>query len=688
MTGDGLTRSLNDMWRSVVLYLPTVLVSLLILIAGYLLARLARTLTAKALRRAGFDRVVQSGPAGRLLRPGTPSVTDVCARLVFFVVLLFALQASFGVWGPNPASDLITALISWLPQVLVAIVIVVVTAAIARAAHDLVLAVLGGLAYARVLAKAAAAVIVTLGVIAGLDQIGIATSVTRPLLITILATVAGVIIVGVGGGLIRPMQQRWEGWLDRAAAESAVIRNQARAYAEERSRQAASPQPGSPEAAPRSDAPAPGPSAPTDPSPTGRPAPTGLASTGPASTGSALTGSGPAGSVAADSGPNGPGLVGSGPAGSGSDLPGRDPDEDVAGQDADKTEFLLPQSGPAMADRAAGNADAGRIAGEPGEAGSPSAAAGRSPFVAGGGSPSAVGASDGVGSPSAPGDAGLPSAAGGRLAEDRRRAAEARRAGEADLAAEVHRADEERLADQGGAIVAGAAEPAEPLESAGSENRAVPFDDGTASDQTAVTGSEYPEEGADWAWETRWAEEERRNREADSDETQVIVAPVDDRPHMIPGFDRYDEPPADAGNPTEDDTVFVRAGASETTLLTPGVRPSRPTPEPGSGSEPTADLTDEPTTFLSPGGVAAASAAEEEPTTFLTPGGVGAASADGNESTVSQAGSDEPTTSIITRGADIGDDPTVPDVGRADDPAVGGDDDPTVERPRPGRSQA
>ncbi|GAA0423696.1 hypothetical protein Aca07nite_22890 [Actinoplanes capillaceus] len=239
MAGDGLSRGLSEMWRSVVLYLPSILVFLVILVAGYLLARLARTVTAKTLRRAGFDRAVQRGPAGRLLRPGAPSATDVCARLAFFVVLLFALQLAFGVFGPNPASDLINALLGWLPQVFVGIVIVVVTAAIAGAAHDLILAVLGGLGYARVLAKAVAAVIVTLGVIAGLDQVGIATSVTRPLLVTILATVAGVIIVGVGGGLIRPMQQRWEGWLDRAAAESAAIREQARAYAEERARQAA-----------------------------------------------------------------------------------------------------------------------------------------------------------------------------------------------------------------------------------------------------------------------------------------------------------------------------------------------------------------------------------------------------------------------------------------------------------------
>ncbi|GGM96923.1 hypothetical protein FHR83_000130 [Actinoplanes campanulatus] len=268
MAGDGLSRGLSEMWRSVVLYLPSILVFLVILVVGYLLARLARTVTAKTLRRAGFDRAVQRGPAGRLLRPGAPSATDVCARLAFFVVLLFALQLAFGIFGPNPASDLINALLGWLPQVFVGIVIVVVTAAIAGAAHDLILAVLGGLGYARVLAKAVAAVIVTLGVIAGLDQVGIATSVTRPLLVTILATVAGVIIVGVGGGLIRPMQQRWEGWLDRAAAESAAIREQARAYAGERARQAAeqpSPAPSSPSAA--AEPPAPPAAAPVSASP-------------------------------------------------------------------------------------------------------------------------------------------------------------------------------------------------------------------------------------------------------------------------------------------------------------------------------------------------------------------------------------------------------------------------------------
>src|SRR3954447_16326103 len=232
MTGNGIGQGLSDMWRSVLLFLPKALVFVVILAVGYVLARLLRTLVAKGLRRAGFDKAVSRGTVGRALR--NVSAADLCAKIVFYAVLLFALQLAFGIWGPNPVSDLLTALIAWLPRAFVAIVIVVVAAAIAGAVHDLIVSALGGLPYGKILARVVAIVIVTLGVIAALDQVRIATSVTQPLLIAVLAMVAGVVIVGVGGGLIRPMQHRWEGWLDRASAESELIREHAKAYAEEK----------------------------------------------------------------------------------------------------------------------------------------------------------------------------------------------------------------------------------------------------------------------------------------------------------------------------------------------------------------------------------------------------------------------------------------------------------------------
>ena len=65
-----LSRGLSDMWRSVLLFLPKALVFVVILVVGYVLARIVRTLVAKGLHRVGFDRAVERGALGRLLRRG------------------------------------------------------------------------------------------------------------------------------------------------------------------------------------------------------------------------------------------------------------------------------------------------------------------------------------------------------------------------------------------------------------------------------------------------------------------------------------------------------------------------------------------------------------------------------------------------------------------------------------------
>jgi hypothetical protein len=58
----------------------------------------------------------------------------------------------------------------------------------------------------------------------------VATTVTTPILVAVLATVAGILIVGVGGGLIKPMQARAEQWLSRAESEGQAIAGQAGSY--------------------------------------------------------------------------------------------------------------------------------------------------------------------------------------------------------------------------------------------------------------------------------------------------------------------------------------------------------------------------------------------------------------------------------------------------------------------------
>jgi hypothetical protein len=137
--------------------------------------------------------------------------------------LLFVFQIAFNVFGPNPVSDLIHTIIAWLPRLLVAAVIMVVAIAIANAVFDIVTNALAQFSYGRTLGRIAQVLIVALGAIAALGQIGVATTITMPILIATLATIGGILVVGVGGGLVRPMQERWERMLNKAEIERSRV---------------------------------------------------------------------------------------------------------------------------------------------------------------------------------------------------------------------------------------------------------------------------------------------------------------------------------------------------------------------------------------------------------------------------------------------------------------------------------
>jgi hypothetical protein len=212
------------MWRSVATFAPKLVAFLVILIIGWIVAKLIAKAIDKILERVGFDRAVERGGVRKALARSNYDASTIVSKIVYYALLLFVLQLAFGVFGQNPISDLLSGVIAFLPRLVVALIIVVVASAIAAAVRDLVSNALGGLSYGKLLANIASVFILGLGIIAALNQIGIALTVTLPVLVAILGTIGGILVVGVGGGLIRPMQQRWEDYLSKAEDESRNIR--------------------------------------------------------------------------------------------------------------------------------------------------------------------------------------------------------------------------------------------------------------------------------------------------------------------------------------------------------------------------------------------------------------------------------------------------------------------------------
>lgn len=228
----------ENAWSNIATFIPKLILFLVILVIGLLIAKALQKIVARVLQRAGFDRVVERGGVARALSRTEYDAAGILARIVYWAVVLFTLSTAFGVFGPNPISDYLHAVIAYLPLVFVAIVIVIIAAAIAAAAKLLIQTTLGELSYARVLANVASGLILALGIIAALDQLHIATNVVNAVLYAALAAAVGVIVVAVGGGGIHAMSQRWDNVMakydmekpriQQAAASAPSARDQAR----------------------------------------------------------------------------------------------------------------------------------------------------------------------------------------------------------------------------------------------------------------------------------------------------------------------------------------------------------------------------------------------------------------------------------------------------------------------------
>jgi hypothetical protein len=222
----------SSAWSNVITFVPKLAAALLIILVGYLLAKVVASVLNKVLERVGFDRAVERGGVKQALARSKYDPSDIIAKLAFWLIFLVSLQIAFGVFGPNPISDLLQGLIAYLPNVLVAIVIIVVAAAIAKAVTDLLSNLLSSVQGGQVLAKGAGIAILVFAVFAALDQLQIAPRIVTGLWYALLAAVVGSVIVAVGGGGIRTMQRYWERAVGRAESRGPELRDQVRTSAD------------------------------------------------------------------------------------------------------------------------------------------------------------------------------------------------------------------------------------------------------------------------------------------------------------------------------------------------------------------------------------------------------------------------------------------------------------------------
>ncbi len=197
--------ALVNLWHGFVLFLPTLLGGIILFLVGLIIGNGLGQLVEKiidllkvdtALEKTGFKKFTDR--AGLKLNTGY-----FLGQIVRWLIILSFLIAACNVWGLTAVGDFISSIVNYLPNLIVAILILIVAIILGEYSAKFVKASLAGagLKYKNFLGSLTQWVFYIFGILAALSQLKIATSIVNTLFTGIVAlfAIAGGLAFGLGG---------------------------------------------------------------------------------------------------------------------------------------------------------------------------------------------------------------------------------------------------------------------------------------------------------------------------------------------------------------------------------------------------------------------------------------------------------------------------------------------------------
>ncbi len=196
-----VTRALGDLMA----FLPKLVGALVILLIGWIIARVVSGLVTKGLRAVRFNQIADKAEIDQFLAKAGVRMdpAQVVGKLAYWFLLLSFLIAAFGALGLTQVEGVLANIIGFIPNVVVAMVVLLLGALIATFVANLVR---GSAGMSRVgdpnlLATIARVAVLVFATLMGLDQLQIAPTIINTLWMALIGmvAVAGALAFGLGG---------------------------------------------------------------------------------------------------------------------------------------------------------------------------------------------------------------------------------------------------------------------------------------------------------------------------------------------------------------------------------------------------------------------------------------------------------------------------------------------------------
>src|ERR687884_201972 len=204
-----MVESLRNALEVFLSYIPQLIGAIIILIVGYILAKILQAVVSRVLKAVGFDGWMEKGGIKQFLDRAQTRETPatVLGKLVFWFVFIIAIVMATDALGIRQVSAVLSQLIAYIPSVIAAILILILAALLANFLAGIVRGATGS----DLLSNIARYAIIVYAVFAALTQLGIAVQLTAPTFLIILgaAALAAAIAFGFGAqGVARDIVEK------------------------------------------------------------------------------------------------------------------------------------------------------------------------------------------------------------------------------------------------------------------------------------------------------------------------------------------------------------------------------------------------------------------------------------------------------------------------------------------------
>lgn len=199
-----LISAMTALWTKVAGFIPNLFVALVLVLLGFVVAKLLDTLLSKLLGKVGLDRLMMGTGLTKLLaRVGIhASVSTLIGKIVYWFVLLIFLVSAAESLGLQRVSATLDVLALYLPKVFGAALVLLAGVLLAQLVSSLVRGAAEGvgLEYANGLGRVAQGLVIIISISVAIGQLEVKTDLLNNVIAIVLISVGLAVALALGLG--------------------------------------------------------------------------------------------------------------------------------------------------------------------------------------------------------------------------------------------------------------------------------------------------------------------------------------------------------------------------------------------------------------------------------------------------------------------------------------------------------